>query len=323
MLVEQGVSTVFTDNYLHDLCQGTADAGGFYVGDSWANRGNILRGNRFERLYPVEKMAQATAINGVYLDTLEAGWVVEDNTFSSMEVGVFIAGGRQNAVTGNSFINCTTPVVLDSVGLTFNCGPAGQCLGAPLSQQCGCPANYREELLNVFHYLSPPWSQTFPNISTNMLEGGKAPPILNAVRNNKWCPRRVTPAPPHRNVSCAKCPPSHPFPFEPTPHYGSFCCTKPTVNKACVGGAICCLHPGSHLKTKFGSHGCQGIARCENNHENRTACVAPPPPPVFTTYYLETAAKPVWKNAFENNRLECSPARDETEPNTRLHSANQ
>ena len=139
MPAEQGVNTVFADNYLHDLCQGTADAGGFYAGDSWANRGNILRGNRFERLYPVEKMSQATAINGVYLDTLEAGWVVENNVFSSMEVGVFIAGGRQNTVTGNRFINCTTPVVLDSVGLTFNCGPAGPCLGAPLTQQCGCP----------------------------------------------------------------------------------------------------------------------------------------------------------------------------------------
>ena len=110
MPAEQGVNTIFADNYLHDLCQGTADAGGFYAGDSWANRGNILRGNRFERLYPVEKMSQATAINGVYLDTLEAGWVVENNVFSSMEVGVFIAGGRQNTVTGNRFINCTTPV---------------------------------------------------------------------------------------------------------------------------------------------------------------------------------------------------------------------
>ena len=161
-----------------------------WVQQAWANRGNILRGNRFERLYPVEKMSQATAINGVYLDTLEAGWVVENNVFSSMEVGVFIAGGRQNTVTGNRFINCTTPVVLDSVGLTFNCGAAGQCLGASLAQQCGCPANYREELLNVFHYLSPPWSQTFPNISTNMLEGGKSPPVLNTVRNNKWCPSK-------------------------------------------------------------------------------------------------------------------------------------
>jgi hypothetical protein len=53
-----GVNTLFADNHLHDLCQGTADAGGFYAGDSWANRGNVVRGNRFERLFPTEKMAQ-------------------------------------------------------------------------------------------------------------------------------------------------------------------------------------------------------------------------------------------------------------------------
>ena len=56
-----GVNTLFADNHLHDLCQGTADAGGFYAGDSWANRGNVVRGNRFERLFPTEKMAQVSS----------------------------------------------------------------------------------------------------------------------------------------------------------------------------------------------------------------------------------------------------------------------
>ena len=46
--------------------------------------------------------ACSTAINGVYLDTLEAGWTVEGNVFDTMEVGVFIAGGRQNRVASNS-----------------------------------------------------------------------------------------------------------------------------------------------------------------------------------------------------------------------------
>lgn len=148
--------------------------------------------------------------------------------------------------------------------------------------------------------------------SVGLLEGGKAPPVLNTVQNNWYCPPRQKPPPqPHPPASnasgCAKCPPSHAYPFEPTPDYGSFCCTKPTVNKACVGGTICCLLPGSRLKTKFGSHGCQGIARCGSNHANHTPCVAPPPPPSpFTTYFLATAAKPAWRNVFENNSLNCN-----------------
>eukprot|EP01052_Picozoa_sp_SAG31_P007781 SAG31_NODE_377_length_16533_cov_99.867957_4_plen_553_part_00 len=40
-----GVNTEFSGNYLHDLCQGTADGGAFYVGLSWANRGNVIRGS--------------------------------------------------------------------------------------------------------------------------------------------------------------------------------------------------------------------------------------------------------------------------------------
>ena len=40
-----GVNTEFSGNHLHDLCQGTADAGAFYVGLTWANRGNVVRGS--------------------------------------------------------------------------------------------------------------------------------------------------------------------------------------------------------------------------------------------------------------------------------------
>jgi hypothetical protein len=64
----RGTNCTFEDNDLHDLCQGTADAGGFYAGRTWANRGNIVRRNKFRRFYQTEKMAQATSVNGIYLD---------------------------------------------------------------------------------------------------------------------------------------------------------------------------------------------------------------------------------------------------------------
>jgi hypothetical protein len=51
-------------NDLHDLCQGTADAGGLYAGDSWANRGNVVRGNSFRRIYSTERMAQVRRVFG-------------------------------------------------------------------------------------------------------------------------------------------------------------------------------------------------------------------------------------------------------------------
>jgi parallel beta-helix repeat protein len=58
-------------------------------------------------------MAQSTSLNGIYLDDMESGWTIEDNQFESIHMCMFIGGGRQNVVRGNTFINCTVPVDAD------------------------------------------------------------------------------------------------------------------------------------------------------------------------------------------------------------------
>ena len=50
-------------------------------------------------------------------DDMEAGWLVEDNLFESIHDCMFIGGGRQNTVRGNTFKNCTMPVHVDDRGL--------------------------------------------------------------------------------------------------------------------------------------------------------------------------------------------------------------
>ena len=64
-MIGGGVNMLFEDNDLHDLAKGTADTGGFYAGRTWADRGNIVRRNKFRRFYQVEKMAQSTSVNGM------------------------------------------------------------------------------------------------------------------------------------------------------------------------------------------------------------------------------------------------------------------
>ena len=64
-IIGHGVNMIFEDNDLHDLAKGTADTGGFYAGRSWADRGNVVRRNKFRRFYQVEKMAQSTSVNGM------------------------------------------------------------------------------------------------------------------------------------------------------------------------------------------------------------------------------------------------------------------
>jgi parallel beta-helix repeat protein len=116
-MIGGGVNMLFEDNDLHDLAKGSSDTGGFYAGRTWADRGNVVRRNKFRRFYQVEKMAQHTSVNGIYLDDMEAGWLVEDNYFESIHDCMFIGGGRQNVVRGNTFVNCTVPVHVDDRGM--------------------------------------------------------------------------------------------------------------------------------------------------------------------------------------------------------------
>ena len=38
---------------------------------------------------------------------MESGWTIEDNTFDTINMCMFIGGGRQNVVRRNTFRNCT------------------------------------------------------------------------------------------------------------------------------------------------------------------------------------------------------------------------
>ena len=62
-------NNLFFNNSLHDLVQSSADAGAFYVGRTWAHRGNVVRGNRFANIHPVEEIRQVGApIPAIYLE---------------------------------------------------------------------------------------------------------------------------------------------------------------------------------------------------------------------------------------------------------------
>eukprot|EP01043_Picozoa_sp_COSAG02_P048608 COSAG02_NODE_4790_length_4976_cov_2.574739_3_plen_573_part_00 len=175
------------------------------------------------------------------------------------------------------------------------------------------PSKFIDELEQVFHYRSPPWSEAFPTIDTTL---DPCAPALNAVEDNRFCnpvDSTLTASAADDNADCATCPPSFKYPYTPSPssspegsETGSYCCTVAPVNSACPSAHICCLTPGSQKITRWGSHGCEGIARCGNNPTNKTACKPPAPhappglPPGFSDFE-QTGAKPEWGNHFSNN----------------------
>lgn len=226
-IIGHGVNTVFEDNDLHDLAKGTADTGGFYAGRTWSDRGNIVRRNKFRRFYQVEKMAQKTSVNGIYLDDMEAGWTIEDNYFESIHDCMFIGGGRQNTVRANTFVNCTIPVHVDDRGKGWmHCGPNQT-----------YPKAFLDELAAV-NYRQPPWSTAFPHIDVTSTP---CAPTLNIVRDNRYCflpppPPAPSPPPPPAG-SCAKCPTGHPYPYG-SAVFGSWCCSVPHMS--CAGSQPTC-----------------------------------------------------------------------------------
>jgi parallel beta-helix repeat protein len=171
-LSSASANSLFANNFLHDLCQGTADSGAFYSGRSWAHRGNRLVNNTFARIYAVESIHETgSPISAVYLDDMEAGWLIESNTFDSALQGIYLNGGRENSILSNVFVNCSVGVGWAVHRPCNNNSAETACFGGFLKQ------------LEQLQWLTPPASTAFHiNIQTQPCN-----PALNTVHNNRYC----------------------------------------------------------------------------------------------------------------------------------------
>jgi len=171
-----GNDCVFSYNHLHDLCFETLDCGAFYVGRSWADRGNIVENNLFERIRireaPTHGYPHAQAI---YLDDQMSGWALIDNTFVDVDTGVLIGGGRDNHLIGNTFIRTGLPLYFDKRGLYQK-------------SSSGCtPGGSFEAELKRYNYTQPPWSLRYPELASTFSDRPCAP-ANNVFRDIKLCP---------------------------------------------------------------------------------------------------------------------------------------
>lgn len=71
-----GNDCLFEHNLLSRAAYETTDVGAFYVGRSWAQRGNVVRFNTFDTVRPTERLAQGGGVsqNAFYLDDQMSGW---------------------------------------------------------------------------------------------------------------------------------------------------------------------------------------------------------------------------------------------------------
>ncbi|GMH49987.1 hypothetical protein TrLO_g5061 [Triparma laevis f. longispina] len=172
-----GNDHLFDSNFVHDVCFESSDAGAFYTGRSWSNRGNVVVNNRFENIRPLTPTVLGyTQVQGLYLDDQMSGYTIRNNTFVNCMQAMLIGGGRDNVIDSNTFVDCDSGVVFDNRGLTWdldNC-PEGGAFQADLES-----LNYQQD----------PWASAYPDV-VYIWDGGDEKPCTpqhNEFTSNSFC----------------------------------------------------------------------------------------------------------------------------------------
>ena len=170
-----GALHTFERNVLDGLLFEASDAGAFYVGYSWTNRGNVVRNNTFRRIRAREKTSLGyPSVQALYLDDEHAGYVVEGNLCEDSMTCFFVGGGRDVIVRDNVCRNVGTCLHLDDRGLNW--------------QHDSCVVNATwtgrlvQELLDV-DYTRAPYATAFPEIVTTLARAPCTPTNVSFLRN--------------------------------------------------------------------------------------------------------------------------------------------
>jgi len=102
-------------NEIHNVVQESGDAGAYYVGRDWTQRGNILRHNYFHQILGSTGFGGMT----IYLDDQHCGHIIYGNLFERCSQTIFIGGGDDNVVTNNVFLDCWKSAHLDDRGMNW------------------------------------------------------------------------------------------------------------------------------------------------------------------------------------------------------------
>lgn len=111
-IILHGNDHVIEYNDIHRVCMETSDAGAFYLGRDWTERGNIVRYNYFRELGHGDVMA-------IYFDDCASGNTAYGNICYKAGRAVLIGGGRDNTIENNIFIECTPAVHVDARGKSW------------------------------------------------------------------------------------------------------------------------------------------------------------------------------------------------------------
>ncbi|KKO18909.1 MAG: hypothetical protein BROFUL_02388 [Candidatus Brocadia fulgida] len=173
-IILNGNEHIIEYNEIHHVCMETNDAGAFYMGRDYSERGNIIRYNYFHDLGSGD-------VQAIYLDDFASGTTVFGNVIYKGKRGVVIGGGRDNIVQNNIFVSCSIAAIhVDARGIR-----------KPWAKKYfdGTDTTLTGRLMMI-KYKFPPYANKYPEIIT-LYDGNPAIPegnkvICNIASGGKW-----------------------------------------------------------------------------------------------------------------------------------------
>jgi len=138
-------------NEIHNVCNETSDAGAFYMGRDWTERGNKIRYNYF---HDISGTAKGIGTVAIYLDDWASGTTVYGNICYKTDFGVLIGGGRDNIIKNNIFLFCKPAVHIDSRGKGW------------ASKYFDGTNTTLKDRMNAVNFDQPPYSEKYPELLT-------------------------------------------------------------------------------------------------------------------------------------------------------------
>jgi len=166
-LAAAGNDNIVEYNEIHNVVGESGDAGAYYCGADWTQRGTIIRYNYFHDI------VGATGYGGmtIYLDDQLSGQTIHGNLFDHCMQPVFIGGGSDNLVTNNVFIDCMKSAHLDDRGMNGQKAAAED------------PQGVFHKNLQAMPYNNELWKSAYPTLA-NILEDDPGVPKRNVFARN-------------------------------------------------------------------------------------------------------------------------------------------
>lgn len=154
-------------NEIHNVVEESGDAGAYYVGRDWTQRGNVLRYNYWHDILGSTGYGGMT----IYLDDQHCGHTIYGNIFERCMQSVFVGGGDDNVITNNVFLGCWKSAHLDNRGMNWQ---------KPATDN---PKDELQRYLRAMPYTNDLWRSRYPTL-VNVLQDDPGVPKRNVFAGN-------------------------------------------------------------------------------------------------------------------------------------------